>query len=144
VVKIVLPFAIESLNKRDRREHWGQRTKAKNRLALEVLAAIGGPRYLPAAPIERASVTIVRYSSRRLDLDNLYGGAKEIIDLLCVHSRSKPRGMGYIRDDDPDHLMLDMGQIIVPRAEARTEITIRDASIEQSTPRNASGDSAAL
>jgi Holliday junction resolvase RusA-like endonuclease len=50
----------------------------------------------------KMSVVITSYRKRLLDLDNLVGGAKPLIDALC--------DMGLIVDDSPDWLDLEVKQ----------------------------------
>lgn len=54
---------------------------------------------------QRFSLRIIRCSIRLLDLDNLYGGCKPLIDQLCE--------AGLIPDDDPNSIELKVEQIKV-------------------------------
>lgn len=61
---------------------------------------------------------ITSYRSRLLDLDNLMGGAKLPIDVLCE--------FGWLDDDDPMSLHIEIRQIKCKRVEERTEFIILD------------------
>lgn len=96
--------------------HYRARARAKaelvqivtlERKAAGVLTAVGG---------EKRKVHITRYGVRRLDADNLYGGAKILVDAL--------RAAGVIWEDDPDHLDLRITQAKTTRGDARTEVEI--------------------
>lgn len=108
-LEFILPFALESLNVRDRK-HWSKRSKDKHAMSMEVMAAIGGPRHFPRPPWERVRVTVVRCSSGRLDKDNLWASAKQLLDSLCVASPRHPGGLSIIVDDSDDRLDLVMKQ----------------------------------
>lgn len=123
-----LPFALESLNVRDRKSHW-QRSRGKRDLSLEVLAAIGGSRYLPRPPFERARITIVRCSSQRLDPDGLPAVAKNLLDVLCVKSNIHPTGLGVIVDDSPRHIELTVTQSTAPPSHGSTLVRIEKLSV---------------
>lgn len=96
-----LPFALESLNVRDRKSHW-QRSRDKRRLFLEVLAAIGGNRHFPHPAWRHVRVTVVRCSAGRLDTDNLYSSFKGLGDVL--------KQLNIIEDDRSEWLTLEMTQ----------------------------------
>lgn len=54
-------------------------------------------------PLEKVRIEIERrQTGRRLDEDNLYGGAKALLDVLCPPSRSNKFGLGIIKDDNPE------------------------------------------
>lgn len=91
-----------SLNVRDRL-HWGAKKRYRDKLAQEVMVAIGGPRYFPRPPLERARVEVTRYSHKRLDRDNLFASGKALCDVLCAKSATHPAGLGIIVDDDEGH-----------------------------------------
>lgn len=109
MIEFVLPFALESLNVRDRK-HWTDRARSKANMNLEVMAALGGPRYFPRPPLGRVRVTVVRCSSGRLDRDNLYASFKSLGDVLCIRSPRNPYGLGIVTDDTADLLELVMSQ----------------------------------
>lgn len=122
-LSFVLPFALDPLNVRDRKHRYAH-GHDKKQMKLEVLDAIGGSRYLPAAPFERARVTIVRCSSQRLDPDGLPAVAKNLLDCLCPQSAVHPTGLGVLRDDSPKHIELIMKQSTAAPGHGYTAVRI--------------------
>jgi hypothetical protein len=57
-------------------------------------------------PIERARVTITRYSVGTPDIDGAWGSVKPLVDLLLGKSKTHPHSLGVIRDDSQDHIAL--------------------------------------
>lgn len=125
VLEFVLPFALATLNVRDRRHRY-QHGSDKKQMNLEVLAAIGGSRYLPRPPFERARVTVVRCSSQRCDPDGLPATAKNVMDVLCVSSPIHPTGLGVIRDDSGKHIELVVRQSPAPPGRGCTTVRIEE------------------
>lgn len=109
VIEFVIPYALPSLNVRDR-QHWAKRGRDKSDLSMEVLAAIGGPRHKPFPPWSRVRVTVVRASSGKLDRDNLYASCKSLCDVLCVRSPRHPTGLGICIDDNEAAMDLKVSQ----------------------------------
>lgn len=68
----------------------------------------------PAGP--RYRVTITRYGSKLLDIDNGAGGCKPLLDAI--------RYEGLIPDDDPGTIDFVFRQQKVNKAERRTEVVI--------------------
>lgn len=108
-VAFVLPFALDSLNVRDRK-HWAKRSSAQKDLHYEVMVALGGPRHFPRPPIAWCQITVVRHGKRLLDPDNLAASNKGLLDVLCERSPQHPVGLGIIRDDHPALITLDCKQ----------------------------------
>lgn len=129
----VLPFALDSLNVRDRRHRY-QHGQDKKSLNLEVLAAIGGPRYKPFPPWKRVRISVVRCSSGTLDRDNLFGSVKNLLDVLCAQSSSHPSGLGIIEDDRDDLVVLDVTQSTAPPGRGTTAVKIASLPDTRSTP----------
>jgi hypothetical protein len=123
MIEFYLPTPLPSLNSRQRR-HWAQLSREQERLGWEVLAAIGGSRYLPRPPYERARVEIVRRSSGQLDTDGLWGSTKPLLDVLCIASKRHPRSLGIITDDDPVHCELVVTQERCERGKGSTFVRI--------------------
>lgn len=123
MITFTLPFALESLNVRDRK-HWAQRGRDKRDMAQEIMVAMNGPRHFPRPPLDRVRITIVRCSAGRLDADNAVASAKSLLDCLCVKSPRHPSGLGIIVDDGPDHVELIVRQSPAPRGEGATVVTI--------------------
>ena len=84
------------------RMHWAEYRKAKIALGWEVKALTASSDWL--LPMERVTVDIVRIGKELLDRDNLFGGAKLLIDSLVDCS--------LIRDDDEEHIDLTVRQEI--------------------------------
>lgn len=70
--------------------------KAQVDLAWTVVKAIGRR---PVVPIGKCRITIERHGMRAPDDDNLHGSVKTLVDILCLQSKSHPRGLGIITDD---------------------------------------------
>ena len=122
MIEFTLPFALPSLNVRDR-QHWAVRRRAKGNLRWSVVVAIGGSRYLPEAPLQRARVTVTRHG-KAMDTDNLHASVKSLMDVLCVASRTHPTGLGFIVDDAPTFCELIVRQEKAGPKQARTAVTI--------------------
>jgi hypothetical protein len=118
-----LPFALSSLNVRDR-QHWAVRQKKKAKLAMEVLVAIGGPACKPVKPVQKATIMVKRYSAGTLDQDNLTASVKPLLDILCRSSSTHPHGMGFIEDDSPAHIELIVNQEKCKRGTGSTVVSI--------------------
>jgi hypothetical protein len=84
------------------RMHW----RARARKLKEIAWLIREQAMPPATPLEKAKVTIHRYTPRQLDPDKLGNIAVGILDALQPCSKRHPLGMGFIAGDDPDHLEL--------------------------------------
>ena len=128
MIEFYLPTPLPSLNVRQRK-HWAQLRREQERLGWEVLAAIGGSRYLPRPPYGRARVEIVRRSIRLLDTDNSWASAKPLVDVLCIASKRHPRALGIITDDDPAHCELVVTQERCERGKGSTFVRITPLSI---------------
>ena len=101
---------------------FGSKRKLQREWSLDIWS-----RLVPPFPkYQRAHVKITRYSVGTLDIDNLYGGVKGLIDVLKPPGKSNPFGLGLIAGDDPDKLTLVVEQVKVKRAEARTVIEITE------------------
>lgn len=98
------------------RSHWATRRRLLTRYEKEILAILILP--LLEFPKNKMSVRITSYRARLLDKDNLYFGAKVLVDALCR--------MRLIRDDSPRWLELEVEQE-VDRKNQRTEISIERA-----------------
>jgi hypothetical protein len=117
-----LPFALPGLNARDR-THWAARGRQKKRLAIEVMAAIA-PRHRPPNPFQRAHIIVTRLSAGTMDYDNLVACVKPLLDVLCVHSKTHPCGLGIIQDDGPDCITIDVRQGRAPKLGGETIVII--------------------
>jgi hypothetical protein len=123
MLTFVLPFALDSLNVRDRKHRYAH-GHDKKQMALEVLAAIGGSRYKPFPPWPRVRVTIVRCSSGKLDRDNLWGSAKNLCDVLCAQSPRHPSGLSICLDDTEAAMDLKVSQSSAPPGKGSTVVRV--------------------
>lgn len=103
------------------RMHWKDRRK----LAAAVSSELGFQLpMMSGLPMERARVTIKRFSIREIDDDNLRG-AKLLVDCLLPNSGKHPHGLGLVFDDSPTHMDQIMTSVLVKTMrEQRTEIII--------------------
>ena len=81
--------------------HWSVKRQLRITLSWMVRAAHAPPK----EPWEKARVTVVRHSSKKPDYGNLVESAKPLLDVLQPNSKRHPQGLGYIVDDDPEHLV---------------------------------------
>lgn len=112
------------------RKHFRQRASAKRSLARQIVALLGPDR--PSEPMQKARVTITRYSCGQPDLDGVYGGAKDCLDVFTTPApmaNGKVRnkfGIGLIVDDSPKHIDLNVESVKCKRYEQRTEVVIEE------------------
>lgn len=111
---ITVPMAVESSNKWTYRP-WYIYSNYKKKW----IDALGYmlPRNMAVATQKR-TVKIIAYRKRLVDIDNLHGGVKPILDHL--------RRTGYIVDDSPKYLKLFLEQR--KSDTAKTEITVVERS----------------
>ena len=105
--------------------HWSESYRQRSQLRT-MLEPILAP-YIEHVPMERAKVTVTRFScgATRPDWDNLAAGAKPLIDLLLVASKTHPRSFGIIQDDGPTQVIPIMfAERVMTRVEQRTEVII--------------------
>ena len=113
-------------------------TNMRRSMARSVAAATAGQR-LPE-PMQRAHVTIERHSVGQPDHDGVVGGAKFLIDCLTTprllnvrkpgarqRVRNK-RGLGFIVDDSPKHITLDIQHVKSRLCDQKTVVTIREVT----------------
>jgi hypothetical protein len=116
VIRIVLPEATPSLNTFIRL-HWTKRRRVKDSWSRLVLA------HLPRGPGVEATgkrrLTVERHGKRAIDLDNLAGGLKPVIDTL--------RAFRLLVDDNPLMMELAVRNAKLARGEApHTVILLED------------------
>ena len=99
IVQFTLDKPVKLLNE-ILRMHWRERQRYAKHLAAQIALRHKGIR----EPMQRAAVTVTRYSVREPDHDGLIGGCKLLIDCLLVYSDKHPHGMGYLVDDSPAHM----------------------------------------
>lgn len=97
-IELMLPLATPSQNA-FHFSHWRKAHKSKQDMAKALLGAIGNSGQMQAMKATgKRRLTIVRFGVRKLDIPNLIGGAKGLIDSLVAY--------GLLKDDDEDHLEL--------------------------------------
>lgn len=131
------PFLL--LNRTMRMNHHARR-RYMTVLAREIDEQTIGRR--PPRPYERAWVRIYRFSAATPDTDNLYGGAKFIVDCLTTPARTGSTvrnrfGLGFVVDDSPKHIALVVHHQRSTRAEQCTRVEI--AEIPSDCTRSADG-----
>ncbi|WP_244182193.1 hypothetical protein [Gluconacetobacter entanii] len=89
-------------------------------------------------PFQKARVVIERYSAGTPDKDGLYGGAKFLVDAMTTprllnvrtpgaRQRVKnKRGLGFVVDDGPAHMQLEVRAVKCRLCEQRTVVTITE------------------
>lgn len=111
-------------------------TNMRRSMARSVAAATVGQRL--SEPMQRAHVTIERHSVGAPDHDGVVGGAKFLIDCLTTprllnvrkpgarqRVRNK-RGLGFIVDDSPKHITLDIKAVKCKKDDQKTVVTIQE------------------
>lgn len=103
VIEFEIPLLLKLPNTMSGR-HWS--VHMAQRKKLKPMVEIALQQYFGCMPMEKAGVTITRYStgSVRPDWDNLFASAKSLIDLLLVRCERHPHSFGIIIDDDPTRL----------------------------------------
>lgn len=112
---ITIPYPTPSNNEL-MRMHYHRRRRLRSELVAIASAGRRAAGILRALSGERRRVTITRFGVRTLDRDNLYGGAKLLVDALC--------DAGAIWDDDDEHLDLVVTQQLTEKRSARTDVRI--------------------
>ena len=98
---------------------------ARYRSALRAMIEASGAEP-PAEPFGFALLTVVRHATTLLDVDNLYAGIKPLLDCLVTEQGGRhPDGLGFLVDDSPLRLALDVRpRLIARRRDSRTVIHI--------------------
>lgn len=132
VIRLVVPRLTPLLNVTSR-QHWSARSRARREWAWDLRAALGRqPR--PAVPFARARVVIERRSIRTPDRDGLYGGAKGVVDCLLPQSKRHPTGLGFVADDTPAVMDLEVRAVrVATLLEQKTIITITELASSPAT-----------
>lgn len=108
-----------------KRMHWAKYRQVRNHIAWLVRAALAG-HPLPADPIQRCKITIVRHGRNLVDEDNLPSSAKMILDVLQPHSKTHPSGIGVIQSDAPEYARIHVTQERAGKADVRMVIRIEE------------------
>ncbi|MBS1021901.1 hypothetical protein JK207_07630 [Gluconobacter cerinus] len=135
VISFTLPAPFPLVNRITGYSHFTA-ARQKNDMQRQVAAAAYNMR--PSVPFEQAHVLIERHSAGTPDTDNLVGSAKRLIDCLTTpmplkvrtpgaRQRTKnKRGLGFIVDDAPKHLVLDVKAVKCRLCEQKTVVTITE------------------
>ena len=98
---LTLPMKVESRNVLDRK-HWAVKRESKKIWALFVRNQMRLKKIKKAGTGQKFKLTIISYRKRLLDLDNLYGGVKQLLD-ACIDEE-------LIWEDSPKYLDLKVEQ----------------------------------
>lgn len=135
VITFTLPLPFLLVNRTTGYSHFTA-ARQKNDMQRQVAAVAYHLR--PPVPFERAHVLIERYSVGTPDTDNLVGSAKRLIDCLTTprpltvrtpgaRQRTKnKRGLGFVVDDGPKHLTLEVRGVKCRLCEQKTVVTITE------------------
>lgn len=134
-ISFTLPAPFPLVNRTTGYSHFTA-ARQKNDMQRQVAAAAYNMR--PSVPFERAHVLIERHSAGTPDTDNLVGSAKRLIDCLTTPMPLKvrtpgarqrvknKRGLSFIVDDAPKHLVLDVKAVKCRLCEQKTVVTITE------------------
>lgn len=134
-ITFILPKPFPLVNRTNGFSHYTA-TKQKNAMQRTVSAAALHLR--PSKPFSRAHVLIERHSVGTPDTDNLVGSAKRLLDCLTTPKPlvvRKPgarqiiknkRGLVFIVDDGPKHLVLAVKAVKCRLCEQKTVVTITE------------------
>jgi hypothetical protein len=112
------------LPNRKKHLHWSEISAAIHLLSDEVSRGIENA---PPEPLKMAAVTVLRYSLKEPDQDNLEASLKQLLDVLQPRSKRHPYGLGIITDDNHAHLESEIHHVQVKaRAEQQTLVRIHD------------------
>lgn len=78
--------------------HWSKRSRERKEWIVLMRAALGR-KPKPPAPLQHASLRLVRRSNTISDYGNLVGSFKLVEDILQPASRNNPGGLGIIAND---------------------------------------------
>lgn len=118
-MKLVLPMPP---NRANQRKHWRVALKEKKAYwaALDALRLARRLPPIPEAPPRFVALKTKMYVFSIMDHDNAVARLKYALDWL--------KAWGYIADDSPKHLRLEMPEQAVDRKNQRIEIEIREAA----------------
>ena len=92
---------VESRNVLDKR-HWAEKKRNKDLCKLLVRNQMKLRKVELAKPDKRYIIEIISYRKRFLDIDNLYGGVKQLLDAMTDEQ--------FIWDDAPKYIQLKVEQ----------------------------------
>ena len=134
-IHFTLPLLLPTRNEQDRM-HFHEKTKLKERLAMEIRAC-GFVR--PINPLPLCAVTVWRHSLVEPDTDGLFGSLKQLLDvlqpqgaLIAIKGKTQfrnPQGIGIIADDRPSACDVRAYWIKARhRTDQKTVVVIRELS----------------
>ena len=123
MIDITIPMVPPSLNVQ-KRMHFGAYKRLRGQLAREVQWALLIGRHARPQPMPFARIVFTRHASRSLDVDNLAGSMKPLLDVLRPVSKQNPNGLGLIEDDDESHCVVTYQQAKAKRGQECTVIVI--------------------
>lgn len=115
MIRIVLPDASPSLNT-FLRAHWAVRKRIKKHWGNLVMLAL--PRGPGVEATGKRRLTVERHGKRAIDVDNLAGGLKPIIDTL--------RAFRLLVDDNPMMMELAVSNVKLAKGEAPHTVLLLD------------------
>jgi hypothetical protein len=122
LIEFSLPFLLRLPN-RTTGQHWSGGHAYRKSLLGPVAQALAP--WQGHHPMERARVTVCRFTTRLPDHDGNVASLKPLIDLLLVRSKVHPSSLGIIRDDDPAHLeLIALAQRVTNNEHKCTTVTI--------------------
>ena len=107
--EVVIPYDLVSPNKL-MRMHYRARLKEFDRVR-DLLWYYGRPLPEFTQPVRLEITRLWGKRQRAMDLDNLYGSCKHLIDALKRPKGRSRKGLSVILDDDPSHIFLTVSQI---------------------------------
>lgn len=118
-IVIHVPMPTPSLNEFAYSSRW--KVKSIQDKWVKMLWALIGTNREKFKAAGKRNLTIVRRGKRMLDMDNLYGGAKPVVDAI--------KSLGLIVDDDEKSIALVVTQAKLQKNEpANSQITIEDCA----------------
>jgi hypothetical protein len=103
---ITLPYQIPSRNQIDKM-HWAKKTRLRQSWELLVRNQMALNKIKPCQSGDVFDITVISYRHRRIDPDNLIGGAKQLLDALSRES--------FIWDDSFKYLNPEYKQILIKK-----------------------------
>ena len=116
-ITLTIPFAVHSQN-REHGRHWATKHRNGADYQLAIRAELNRQGLFNGALPKpgRAKVCILRYGPRTLDVGNLIGGCKGLIDAMVRE--------GLLRDDSPKWATFVYGQRKAPTSQAHTVVSV--------------------
>jgi len=103
MIEIIIPRIVPTLN-RLLRMHWSARRSIQREWNDALWVERLQRQKLAIWPLSKAWVHVYRQGPKKLDIDNLHGAAKIVVDAL-KHAQ-------IIQDDSPDHIELVVSQAL--------------------------------